>query len=157
MDVKNFTLAEFTHSDTAIAEGIDNRLPAELRGNATATLQMMQGIRDKLSLLAGKDIPISIRSGYRSAKLNRAVGGGMVSDHLQANAVDFLAPTFGHPLRICQALAPMVSMLGIGQLIYERPRGVERAWVHVSTVVPKNPVNRIITITPKGALPGIVA
>lgn len=156
MNVRNFTLNEFVRSEMAVARGIDNKLPDSLEPDAWATLALMQGIRDKLSMLADRDVPISISSGYRCPALNAAVGSGPGSDHILAKACDFKAPAFGAPLQICQALAPLVSILGIGQLIYERPRGVDRAWVHVSTKPPARPVNRIITVTERGTLAGIV-
>lgn len=157
MDVKNFTLAEFEASDTAKARGIDNSLPEALEPAAWSTLAMLQRIRDELSRLAGRDVPIAISSGYRCPALNVAVNSGPTSDHLKACAADIKAPSFGTPLQICQALAPLVSTLGIGQLIYERPRGVAKAWVHVSTRMPAKAVNRIITITERDTIVGVVA
>jgi len=156
MTVRNFTLAEFSHSVTALERGIDNAIPDDLEAEAIKTLKMLQRIRDHLSSVAGRDTPVTLSSGYRCAALNKAVGGSGSSDHLYARAADITAPTFGHPLRIAQTLAPVVSVLGIGQLIYERPKGSDRAWIHVSTRIPEKPVNRIITITPNGARVGIV-
>lgn len=157
MNVRNFTLREFCESTKAVALGIDNSLPVELEPQAWATLAMLQTIRDRLSAIAGHDVPMDLSSGYRCQKLNVAVGSGPGSDHLKAMAADFVAPLFGHPLRIAQTLAPLVSVLGIGQLIYERPYGADRAWVHVSTRAPVRAVNRIITALPGGrSLVGVV-
>jgi len=66
---KNFALAELTHSDTAIARGIDNTLPPYLMRNAKALAERLQLIRDALG------VPIGISSGYRCPELNKAVGG----------------------------------------------------------------------------------
>ena len=156
MTVRNFTLAEFAESAKAAELGIVNAIPADLEHEAIKTLEMLQRIRDHLSMVAGRDTRITISSGYRCSALNKAVGGSGSSDHLYARAADITAPTFGHPLRIAQTLAPVVSVLGIGQLIYERPKGSDRAWIHVSTRIPEKPANRIITITPNGARVGIV-
>lgn len=157
MDVKNFTLAEFVASDKAKALGIDNSLPDALEPAAWSTLAMLQRIRDELSCLAGRDVSVVISSGYRCPKLNTAVGSGSGSDHLRACAADIKAPAFGTPLEICRTLAPLVSTLGIGQLIYERPHGTAKAWVHVSTRVPAKAFNRIITVTDRGVVTGVVA
>jgi zinc D-Ala-D-Ala carboxypeptidase len=136
----HFTVAEFTFSETAAREGIDNRLPLELQQDAVATALMLERIRAHLSTLAGRTVPIHITSGYRCWPLNSRVGSNS-GDHPGAQAGDWVAPAFGTPQQICEALAPHVSRLGIGQLIHEYGR-----WVHTSRKVPSNPINRIITI-----------
>lgn len=156
MNVVHFTLSDFVASGMAKARGIDNALPPELEPAAWATLSLLEAVRARLSELAGHDVPVIINSGYRCPALNAAVGSGTGSDHLKGMAADILAPRFGTPLQIAQALAPLVSILGIGQLIYERPRGVAKAWVHVSTKLPSKPLNRIITITEHDTIVGIV-
>lgn len=153
----HFTLAEFVRSDTAAARHIDNTLPRELVANALATLQMLERIRAWLCQAAGHEVPITITSGYRSPALNQAIGSLGRSDHPRAMAADWVAPTLGTPTELAAMLAPQVGVLGIGQLILEYPdRGGTRAWVHTSTAMPMRPVNRIITITDAGVLPGIV-
>ena len=150
----HFSLAEFVASATAKDRGIDNSLPAELLPAARSTAEMLERIRDLLSARAGYTVPITITSGYRCVALNAAVGSGKTSDHLWARAADFTAASFGTPLQICQALAPLVSVLGVGQLIYECPEPGRR-WVHVSTRTPDKLVNRVITIGPAGPVLGI--
>ena len=70
MITKNFTLSELVASDTATRMGIDNSPDEEvvkkLRLLATSILQPL---RDRY----GK--PITVTSGYRCSKLNKAVGG----------------------------------------------------------------------------------
>ena len=85
--------------------------------------------------------------------MNKAVGGVTTSDHAQGRAADIVAPRYGTPLQIARALAPLVDVLGIGQLIYERFGST--AWVHVSTRVPDKRVNRVITITSAGTQLGV--
>ena len=147
---EHFELSEFTDSDTARRKGIDNDLPLDLHANAKATAQMMERIRAHLSAIAGKPVPIIITSGYRSPALNRAIGSSG-EDHPLAMAIDFKAPAFGSALEVAKALAPMVSTLGIGQLIYEFD-----SWVHVSTRTPSKIINRIITINRSGVHAGIL-
>ena len=147
----HFTVAEFAASDTAARLGIDNSLPDELVANAMATAMMLERIREQLSTLAGRTVPIIITSGYRCPALNRSIGSGKTSDHITASAADFRAPAFGTPYEVCIALAPHVGDLRIGQLIFEFAR-----WVHVSTRRPEKPVNRILTISGRGTVPGIV-
>lgn len=140
----HFTLQEFTASDTAARRGFDNSLPTELIGSARVTAEMMEKIRAHLG-----GVPIHITSGYRCPDLNRAVGSSGTSDHLKAAACDFRAPAFGTPLDICRSLVPMMSVLGIGQIIYEF------TWVHVSTRTPDKIINRVLTVNGKGYVPGI--
>jgi zinc D-Ala-D-Ala carboxypeptidase len=149
----HFDIAEFVHSDTADARGITNKLPPELMSVALETLQMMERIRDELCRAAGRDVPITITSGYRCAALNEAIGSIGKSDHVRAMAVDWRAPSFGTPAAICAHLVPLVVDLEIGQLINEYP---DRAgWVHTSTAMPLRAVNRVITITAAGVSVGI--
>jgi len=147
----HFSLDEFTHSDIALRRGIDNRLPAELVPAATATLELLERIRSFLSERCGQEVPMAISSGYRCPALNMIVGSASTSDHPRGDAADWTAPTFGTPFEICQALAPQVGVLGIGQLIHEFGR-----WVHVSTRVPAQAANRIITISSTGTHPGVL-
>ena len=63
------------------------------------------------------------------------------------------APAFGTPEQVARTLAPLVSTLGIGQLILEGVNG--KRWVHVSTHAPERSVNRILTITDAGVRVGI--
>lgn len=144
----HFSLHEFTRSDAADRNGIDN-VPTDLKilDNLREAANLMQRIR----MILG--VPILISSGYRCPALNELVGGQSTSDHMQGLAVDFRAPAFGTPLAVCQKLVPYVDRLHIGQLIYEN---FAAQWVHVSVVTPKKKANRIITLSRDGAATGIV-
>lgn len=143
----NFTLGELVSSAKAKSLGIDNTPPAAAVVNLRVTAEMLQRIRDRL------DRAVIVTSGYRCPALNRAVGGVTSSDHVQGQAADIVVPGYGTPYDVAKALAPLVSMLGIGQLILEGVGG--KRWVHVSTRVPDKPANRVITITDAGAQLGI--
>lgn len=147
----HFTLAEFCRSDVAARKRIDNTLPPELMPAALRTLEMLERIRAHLSGVARRDVPIIISSGYRCPALNRAIGSSSTSDHPWAAAADWTAPSFGTPKAVCDALAPMIGHLGIGQLIYEWAQ-----WIHTSWCQPRHAYNQIITIGQAGTLPGIV-
>ncbi len=144
---QHFTLAELTASSKARSLGLDNTPPPELVPRLVRTAEMLERIRTTLG------VPVIVTSGYRSQAVNRAVGGVTTSDHTQGHAADFVAPGFGTPEQIARSLAPLVDLLGIGQLIYEHIGG--KAWVHVSTRTPEKPANRVITITAKGTALGI--
>lgn len=148
---EHFALAEFERSARAEELGIDNSVPAALLEAVTGTAVMLERIRAALGRIVGRDVPLSLTSGYRCAEVNRAVGSKPSSDHIKGCAADFVAPSFGTPYQVALALAPQVRVLGIGQLIYERnSRG--GVWVHVSTRVPVAPANRVITIGPGGVV-----
>lgn len=143
----HFTLAELTASSTARRLGLDNTPSAEAVMRLQGLAAMLERVRAHLGA------PIIVTSGYRNQAVNRAVGGVATSDHTQGRAADIVAPAYGTPLQIARSLAPLVSVLGIGQLIYEHVGG--KAWVHVSTRVPDKPANRVITITATGTRLGI--
>lgn len=143
----HFTLAELTASSKARQLGLNNTPSGADLQRLQGTAEMLERIRSVLSA------PIIITSAYRSLAVNRAVGGVSSSDHLTGQAADILAPSFGTPYQVAKTLAPLVSTLGIGQLILEGVKG--KQWVHVSTRRPASDVNRIITITDAGARVGI--
>ena len=144
----HFTLAELTASNKARQLGIDNTPPHELVPRLVMVAEMLERIRSTLNC------PVLVTSGYRCERLNLSVGGATTSDHPQGHAADIVAPGFGTATQVAKALAPLVSVLGIGQLILEGVRG--KQWVHVSTHVPERAVNRVITITDSGVRAGIV-
>ena len=143
----NFTLDELTRSATAQRLRLDNTPPPGLLPQLQATAEMLQRIREHLQR------PIIVTSGYRGPDVNRAVGGVTSSDHTRGQAADIVVPSFGTPYEVAKALAPMVSVLGIGQLALEGVKG--KQWIHVSTRLPEKAVNRVITITDAGAQVGI--
>lgn len=147
----HISLEELTRSDTAVRLGFDNKPPADLVPNLADTARMLERIRTHLCDIAGYDVPIHISSGYRCLQLNRALKSSDTSAHVQGLAVDWTAPDFGSPVEICEALAPHVGSLKIGQLIHEFGR-----WVHTGVTMPDKPVNRILTISAAGTVPGIV-
>lgn len=72
---KNFTKAEFDSKDGAV-------MPLEVLQNVQKLAENLQKIRDKIN------VPLTINSGWRSAKHNRAIGGAKNSQHLSGNAAD---------------------------------------------------------------------
>lgn len=143
----HFSLAELTASSTAASKGLDNTPTPEAAQHLLRTAEMLERIRATLG------VPVTVTSGYRSRAVNQAVDGAPTSDHQRGMAADIVAPRYGTPLQIARALAPLVDVLGIGQLIYERFGST--SWVHVSTRVPDKRVNRVITITSAGTQLGV--
>jgi hypothetical protein len=143
----HFKLSEFVASNKAESLGIDNTPNPAYLGNISKTAELLERVRTALGA------PVTITSGYRCIKLNKAVGGATTSDHARGEAADIVAPGFGTPYEIAKKLEPMVSSLGIGQLILEGIKG--KQWVHIGTRTPAKIINRIITITDGGTKAGI--
>lgn len=118
----HFELAEFLHSDTALAQSIAN-LPT---WQDVANLERLADTMERVRSLLG-DAPIMISSGYRSPDLNKAVGGVHNSAHLEGLACDFVAPAFGGVAQVCARLEPHLVELGVDQLINESGG----RWVHL--------------------------
>ena len=116
---EHFTLEELTFSATAQRKQIDNKPPAEVLENMK---RLAAGLEEVRAALGNK--PMRINSGYRSPKLNRAVGGARLSAHMAGYAADFVCPEFGSPLKIVKALA--ATGIQFDKLIQEG------TWVHIS-------------------------
>jgi zinc D-Ala-D-Ala carboxypeptidase len=132
---KNFKLNEFTTSQTATRKGIDNTAPAPI----IERLRMLANTLEQIRTLLGNH-SIRISSGYRCIALNRAIGSGDTSAHVQGYAVDFTCPNFGTPKEVANKIAQ--SDIKFDQLIYEG------TWIHLSV----DPRNRrdVLTATFKG-------
>lgn len=121
---KNFSLAEFTKSQTATRRGIDNTPEGEHLDAAVALFEnVVQPVRDAFG-------PTVINSGYRSADLNTAVGGSSRSQHCKGEAADIEVP--GTPN--AELAAWIRDNVEFDQLILEfyTPGIPDSGWVHVS-------------------------
>lgn len=150
----HFSKSEFEVSENAARRGIDNQIPISLMAEARLTAAMMERIRTELSTEASEPCPIVVLSAFRNLEVNRLAGSSDTSDHPKMAAVDFRSSKFGSPTEIASHLASKVERLGIGQLILEYPD--QSGWVHVSRILVKNPVNRILTFKRSGKFVGIV-
>lgn len=116
---KNFTLEELTLSQEAVRKGLDNTPDHDTMENLRVLASGLETVRGALG-----NVPILVSSGYRSPKVNAAVGGSRGSQHLSGLAADFTAPKFGTPKEIC--LEIVASGIDFDQLIHEG------SWVHIS-------------------------
>lgn len=119
---KSFTVEELTFSQTAAREGIDNTpTPEHIRAMRELCSKILQPLRDAIGM------PLVISSGYRSPRLNRAVGGSLTSQHMEGKAADVVC--FGMETK--QLFKRVLELkLPFDQLIYEGGR--KSIWVHVS-------------------------
>jgi hypothetical protein len=83
-----WSLFALTRSATAARLGIPNHPSLEVLGHLRATAQTLDAVQDLVPEGA-----LMINSGYRSPKLNAAVGGHPASAHMQGLAVDIDPPS----------------------------------------------------------------
>jgi|TARA_B110000503_G_C7123200_1_gene403417 zinc D-Ala-D-Ala carboxypeptidase len=121
---ENFSLQEFTKSQTATRQGLDNTPNDEHLASATALFEnVVQKVRDNFGVTV-------INSGYRGPALNTAVGGSSNSQHCKGEAVDIECPGTGN----YDVAKWIESNLDFDQLILEfyTPGIPDSGWVHVS-------------------------
>jgi hypothetical protein len=80
----NFSLNEFTKSDTAVRKGIDNTPNDVHLENMKA---LCENVLQKVRSHFGKSVRIT--SGYRSPELCEAIGSSSRSQHAKGQAADF--------------------------------------------------------------------
>lgn len=124
--MKYFTIKELSHSDTAVARGIDNYPTAEAIHNLT---KLVENVLDPLREKHGK--PIRVSSGYRSAILNRSVNGATSSQHRLGEAADITVGSKEENRKLFEIIR---QELPFDQLIDEK----DFSWVHVSFREGKN-------------------
>jgi putative chitinase len=128
---EHFSLAEATTSDTAARKGIDNSHPsADIIDNAIRTATKLEKVRALLGA------PIHVNSWIRCKELNTLLGSRPTSQHTTGEAVDFIAPFYGSPLKICKLLIANNELIRWDQLI------LEHTWVHISWKATPNAVQR---------------
>lgn len=115
----HFSLAELTASNTAARKGIPNIAAPEIVDTLIRTADRMEKVR---ALLGNK--PIRVLSGYRSAAVNKAVGGSKNSAHMTGHAIDFTCPEFGSPAKVAAYLSQHLT--AYDQIIQEFGQ-----WVHI--------------------------
>ena len=122
---KNLSLAEVMRSETAKRKGISNMpTPEHIENFKLLAEKVFQPIREHF----GK--PIHISSGYRSAALNKAVGGSLSSQHCSGEAIDI--DMDGTDITNAQIFNYIKDNLEFDQLIWEFGTDSNPDWVHVS-------------------------
>jgi hypothetical protein len=123
---KNLTLLEMTRSDMAKRKGVSNQpTPEHIENMVILANKIFQPIREHFQ------VPIYISSGYRSAALNKKIGGSKNSQHLTGEAMDI--DMDGHPhVTNVEVFNFIRENLNFDQLIWEYGNNVAPDWVHVS-------------------------
>lgn len=122
---KNLTLAEVIRSESAKRKGISNMpTPEHIENFKLLASKIFQPIREHFG------IPIHISSGYRSAALNKAIGGSKTSQHCSGEAIDI--DMDGTSITNAQIFHYIKDNLIWDQLIWEFGTKDNPDWVHVS-------------------------
>jgi hypothetical protein len=128
MKLSNYvSLAEVTKSDTAKRKGISNEpTPEHLENLKTICTEVFDKVREHFG------VPIYISSGYRSAALNKAIGGSSTSDHNLGRALDLDQDGRGNGVTNMEVFEFIKDNLEFDQLIGEFQRADGNFdWVHV--------------------------
>ena len=122
---KNLSLAEVMRSETAKRKGVSN-MPTEAHIENFKLLaeKVFQPIREHFA------VPIHISSGYRSAALNKAIGGSATSQHCTGEAIDI--DMDGTAITNAAIFNYIKDNLEFDQLIWEFGTDTNPDWVHVS-------------------------
>lgn len=136
---RHFMLSEFIESKTAIVLGIDNTPGAT--GSPQACLEIVSNLqylcREVLEpLREWMNEPIIISSGYRSAKLNKEVGGATNSQHMKGEAADIHLPSKEIGRRYAEFI---LDNCRFDQMLFETDR-YGTSWLHIS--IKQNGKNR---------------
>ena len=140
---KYATLQMVVNSDTARSKGIDN----------TPTDTDVENLKKVCSLIYDKVYErfngnVKINSGYRSPKLNAAVGGSKTSGHLTGKALDIDGINGVKNSDIFNYIKNNIS--DFDQLIWEYGNKTQPNWIHISYDASRN--RKSIFSIPKGLI-----
>ena len=124
---EHFSLAELTKTKTGI-ENVPNEAQVE---NLRRVCRWLERLRRRWNDKYGDgDDPIIINSGFRSAAVNKAVGGVPTSNHLTGCAVDIRCIGMEQALRYASILLDISDMSreDFDELLIEQKRSV--IWIH---------------------------
>ena len=127
MKLSNYlSLAEVTRSDTAKRKGISNEpTPEHLENLKVISEEVFDKVREYFG------VPIFVSSGYRSAALNKAIGGSSTSDHNLGRALDLDQDGHGNGVTNADVFKFIKDNLEFDHLICEFGTDKNPDWVHV--------------------------
>lgn len=135
----NFHLSEFLKSQTATRLGVDMTPPPEVVENLrNLCVAILQPVRDHFGR------PVSVSSGWRPLKVNRAIGSSDGSQHVLGQAADFEIPGISNPV-VAQWIE---DNLIFDQLILEfyTQGDPNSGWIHASFVAGRQNRQQSLTI-----------
>lgn len=122
---QHFTLEEMIKSQTGARKGIDNTPGPDVVANLVdLCVNVLEKVREQWGS------PVTVNSGYRCPKLNKAIGGAKNSQHVTGQAADIEISGVDNQL----LFAWIRDNLEFDQLIseYISPNIPDSGWVHVS-------------------------
>ena len=133
----NITYAEAIHSQTAKRKGIDNTPTAK-------QVEVMKLTAEKIFEPLRKFVggPIKVNSFFRSAELNKAIGGSKTSQHCKGQAID-IDDVFGYKTN-AEMYNWVKDNLNFDQMIWEFGTDMNPNWVHISYVSEEDNRNRCL-------------
>jgi len=140
----NFTVDQYTKSDTATRKNINNDLKDPV--HLASAKELFENVVENLYAHFGDKLIIT--SGYRSPDLNTAVGGSKRSQHSKGQAIDFeVAQMSNYKLASwCK------EHFDFDQLILEfyQKGKPQSGWVHISYVSPESNRKSVLTALKEG-------
>jgi hypothetical protein len=122
---KHLALAEVMRSETAKRKGISNMpTPEHIENFKKLAENVFEPIREHFG------VPVHLSSGYRSAALNKAVGGASSSQHCKGEAIDI--DMDGTTVTNKQIFEFVRDNVNFDQMIWEFGTDANPDWVHVS-------------------------
>ena len=148
---EDFDLEEFTASNRATELGIDNSATDTVIANLTLLcVHVLQPLRS----WAGK--PVTITSGYRSPRLNSAIGGSGRSQHMTGQAADI--EIFGVDNReVAEWIATNTDFDQLILEFFDEDQGINSGWIHVSYAGDHNRRQKLSAIKQDGVTKYITA
>ena len=133
----HITYAEAIHSQTAKRRGIDNTPTAK-------QVEVMKLTAEKIFEPLRKFVggPIKVNSFFRSAELNKAIGGSKTSQHCKGQAID-IDDVFGYKTN-AEMYNWVKDNLNFDQMIWEFGTDMNPNWVHISYVSEEDNRNRCL-------------
>lgn len=116
---EHFDFNEMTFSQWAIRSNVQN-LPSasELENLKLLCNEVLEPVRKLLG------VPLKISSGYRNARVNKAVGGSLSSQHMQGLAADFIP--------IGMSLEDAITKIMASDIAYDQLIDEYGSWIHIS-------------------------
>lgn len=138
---KYFSLSELVHTnhiDLQIANQLITQ--AEIKKLSYLATKILDPIRENFRL------PMQITSGYRSAELNKKIGGSPTSQHSLCEAADFVINGLDDmegSLHVFDWIRANIN-IPYGQVIHETNKlfRTTSIWIHISSGEPYRPVDK---------------
>ena len=110
----HFTFEELTRTDIAELQNKNRKMAESLKGKIIRLAEWAETLRAVIK------VPMIVTSAYRCGKLNERIGGSPTSQHVKAEAIDFIPSG----LWVREAFIRLKeSNAAFGQLILERRGG----------------------------------